>query len=271
MAAKKPNPTFTVRFVKEGLSPETVPWRAVSEAISAVQDLASGRDPLEMRVVPPDKTIGLLNVRRGSAVYSCISHVPDEARQNLRIVGRVLSNSEDGGESGLDVAMVRTLKPIERLSEVAKSLGCRLEVAFANKPKDPVFVVESDDFARLSTRLFLEGETTIIGIVKRVGGQTDMKCALTVPGRRHLLYCDVTGRGTEIIRELGKRLYEEIAAHGTAVWIHSSWHIYKFTIRSFSQPKLGNSAAVVDKLRNAGLSAWDSIGDPETYIQESRT
>jgi hypothetical protein len=269
MAVKKPNPTFNVRFVKEGLSPDKVPWRAVSEAISAVQDLASGRDPLEMRVVPPDKTIGLLNVRRGSAVYSCISHDPDEARQNLRLVGRVLANSEN--ESGMEAQMVRTLKPIERLSEVAKSLGCRLEVALASKPKDPVFTVAKDDFAKLSTRLFLEGETTIIGIVKRVGGQTDMKCALTVPGRRHLLYCDVQGKGTEIIRELGKRLYEEIAAHGKAVWIHSSWHIYRFTIRSFTQPRLGNAKAVVDKLRGAGLSAWDSISDPDAYIQELRT
>lgn len=268
MAEKRPGPTFTVRFVGEGISPERVPWRAVSETLSAVQDIASGRDPLETRSVPPDKTIGLLNVRRGSAVYSCISHDPVEARKNLQVVGRVLAEED---ESATDTDMVRSLKPIERLSEVAKSLECRLEVALANKPRIPVFTVGRDDFAKLSTRLFLEGETTIIGTVKRVGGQTDMKCALSVPGRRHLLYCDVTGKGTDIIRELGKHLYEEIAAHGTAVWIHSSWHIYKFTIRNFTQPRLGKTSDLVRKLRVAGLSAWDSISDPDAYIQESRT
>lgn len=269
MAAKRPDPTFTVRFAGKGISPEKVPWRAVSEALSAIQDLASGRDPAETRVVPPEKTIGLLNVRRGSAVYSCISHNPAEARKNLRLVGRVLTESNDETVPESDV--VKSLKPIERLSEVAKSLGCRLEVALSNRPRDPVFTVEHGDYARLSTRLFLEGDATVIGVVKRVGGQTDMKCALTVPGRRHLLYCDVTGKGTQIIRELGKHLYEEIAAHGTAVWIHSSWHIYRFTIRSFTQPRVGNTKTAVDKLRSAGLSAWDSVGNPDTYIQELRS
>ncbi len=92
---KKTAPTFEVRFVAPGLLPEKVSLGYVSKALSAVQDLASGRDPLEVQVVPPEKTIGLISVRRGSAVYTCVSRAPEEAKANLAHVGALLSCSEE--------------------------------------------------------------------------------------------------------------------------------------------------------------------------------
>jgi hypothetical protein len=267
MATKKTAPpTFIVRFIAPGLSPNTVPFRAVSAALSAVQDLASGRDPLESRQVPDDMVIGLVNVRRGSALYSCVSRDPESAKSNLRLVGRVLS--DDVEASGGD-ALARALKPIEKLSDVAKSVGCRLEVSLASRPKDALFAVEGGDFARLSARLFLSGDTTIIGTVKRVGGQTNMKCALSVPSRSHLLYCDVKSK--EVVQRLGKHLYQQIAARGTAVWIHSTWHIYKFKIHDFSQPRIGDTKGAIQQLRSAGLDAWDKVSQPEEYIRGLRS
>jgi hypothetical protein len=270
MATKRPEPTFIVRFVGEGIAPEMVPWRAVNEAISAAQDLASGRDPLEKRPVPADKSIRLLNVRRGSAQYSCISRDPAGARKNLRFVGKVLSS--DGEDTAHESELAKAISPIKRLSDVAKSMDCRLEIALAAKAHDPLFIIQQDAYTKLTQRLFLTGETTIIGTVKRVGGQTDMKCAMTIPGRRHLLYCSVQSDNTrETIRQLGKQLYEQVAAHGTAVWIHRTWYIYKFTIHSFTQPRMGNVNKLITKLRDAGLNAWDKVADPDAIIEESRS
>ena len=88
------------------LSPDCLPLRAVSDVLSAVQDLASGRDPYETQRVPPEKGIGLVKVRRGSAVYSCVSHAPEEARVNLTNVGALLSSTDEHGmeEDGLVAA-----------------------------------------------------------------------------------------------------------------------------------------------------------------------
>src|SRR5262245_62084130 len=109
MATDRPVPTFNVRFVgPPGLAPYKVPVRAVSAALSAVQDLASGRDPLETTKVPEEKVIGLIGVSKGSAVYRCVSRAPDEARHNLKIVGRFLS--EDSENEGTDASVVRALK-----------------------------------------------------------------------------------------------------------------------------------------------------------------
>jgi hypothetical protein len=263
---KTPAPTFEVRFVAPGLHPEKIPFRSVSDALAAIQDLASGRDPFASRHVPLEKQIGLLKVRRGSAVYSCVSRTPDEARQNLRLVGQMLSGLK--GKPKEDDLMVSAFKPIETLSAIAKTVECRLEIYSAAKNESPIFTIEAGDFEKLSSRLLLKGDTTVLGTIVRVGGATGMRCLMRIPQRKHLLYCDVEDR--KLVRHLGKHLYEQIAAVGTATWIHRSWHIYKFSLRAFTQPKLGDPAKSLAKLREAGLSAWDKIPDPDSYAKGKR-
>lgn len=262
--AKAPDPTFEVRFVAPGLHPEEVPLHAVSEALAAIQDIASGRDPLETRHVPQEKSIGLLKVRRGSAVYSCVSRAPDEARRNLKLVGKMVSTLDvPGTEADL---MVSAFSPIKTLSLVARNLNCQLEVYPAGNREKPLLTVEAGDFEKLSSRLLLKGDTTVVGTVVRAGGATDMRCLMRVPGRRRLLYCNVENR--KLVRQLGQHLYEQIAAVGTAVWIHRSWYILGFTVRSFTQPKIGSATQAIARLRDAGLKAWDNIPNPEDYMKE---
>jgi len=262
----KPTATFEVRFVASDLVPEKIPFRAVSDALSAVEDLASGRDPFEEQHVPSDKTIGLIDVRRGSAVYRCVSRAPEEAVENLARIGRLLSSLDK--DNGHGDVLVTALRPIRSLSDVASSVGCRVQIRIVDQHPKPLFWVDKDDYQRISDRLFVSGDTTIIGRVERVGGATGMRCLLRVPGRRHLLYCDVKTR--DLVRRLGQHLYEDIAATGTATWIHHSWRIHGFAINGFSQPRLGNVSKAIKELRNAGLSVWDQVDDPEQYIQELR-
>ncbi|HUT14256.1 MAG TPA: hypothetical protein VMY42_27470 [Thermoguttaceae bacterium] len=92
---------------------------------------------------------------------------------------------------------------------------------------------------------------------------------MRVPGRRRILYCDVNSR--DLVRRLGQCLYEQIAAVGTARWIHRPWKLYEFTINDFTRPRLGDTTEAIEKLRGAGLSAWDEIDDPEEYVRELRS
>lgn len=270
MAAKKerrtkPMATFEVRFVAKDVMPEKIPLHTVNDALSAVQDLASGRDPFEERCVRPEKAIGLLDVRRGSAVYRCISHAPEEALTNLARVGTLLTSLDKSDGEGEE--LIPALRPIQTLSEVATSIGCRVQVRIAGQ-RPPLFCVDKDDYQRLSERLLVRGETTIFGKVERVGGATEMRCLLRVSGRRRGLYCNVKGR--DVARELGRHLYEHIAATGTATRIHRSWRIHSFEVTGFTQPCFGSVPKVIEGLRDAGLSAWDQIDDPEKYMRELR-
>lgn len=265
-ANAKPTATFEVRFVGPGVLPERIPLRAVSDALSAVQDLASGRDPFEEQHVAPERSINLLEVRRGSATYRCVARAPDEAVANLRRFGALLSSLE--GNHGDEDGLVTAIRPIATLSDIARTLGCEVQVAIVGQHSTPVFCVRQDDYQRVSDRLFVTGETTIVGRVQRAGGATQMKCLLRVPGRRRGLYCNV--KNQKLAQRLGQHLYEEIAATGTATWIHRSWRIYAFTINDFTQPQLGDVTEAIEELRNAGLSAWDKVPDPGKYIQELR-
>jgi hypothetical protein len=132
-----------------------------------------------------------------------------------------------------------------------------------------LFVLDGDAFDRISSRLLLHGDTTVVGEVKRVGGATSRRCLLRVPDRRRILYCNV--ESDDLVRRLGQHLYEQIAATGTATWIHRSWRIYEFTIKDFTQPKLGDLDEAIEQLRNAGLKAWDQVGDPDAFIRELRS
>ena len=240
----KPSPTFEVRFVGRDLLPEKIPLRAVSDALSAVQDMASGRDPYEEQHVQPEKSIGLLDVRRGSAVFSCLAHCPDEALANLRRVGVLLATPDERNDGD---GLIAALQPVRSLSEVAKSVGCRVEVTLGGRPKQSLFSVSEDDYDRIAGRLLMTGETTIVGTVEHIGGATGMRCLLRVRGRRRILYCDVKTK--DLAQRLGRHLYEEIAAAGTATWLHSSWRIYRFTINDFVQPRLGNVLEAIEEIR----------------------
>ena len=131
MARKKAEPTLVVRFVGEGITPAHVPLRTVTDALSAVQDLASGRNRFETQHVPKEKTIGLVDVRAGSAAYFCVPHAPQEAIENLKDVARILIDDEpDDPEGG---RLVAAIQPIEDLSEIARTNHCRLEISLSGR------------------------------------------------------------------------------------------------------------------------------------------
>lgn len=274
MAKKRPKtsrktvaePTFEVRFEGPGITPEVVPLRAVSEALSAVQNLASGRDVFETRRVPEAKSIGLVDVKRGSAVYACVARSPTEASKNFAVVGEILQGADN--ETYAEQA-VTAFRPIKSLSEIARANHCTVRVTVGGRKGKTLFSVAADDYDKLAGRLLVEGPTTITGTVQRVGGATEMKCVLRVPQRGPLLYCTVAD--SKIAQKLGNHLYESIAATGTAVWINHTWRVLEFKIHDFRQPKLGNLADAISDLRSVGLDAWDAIPDPAAYLDGSDT
>jgi hypothetical protein len=126
--------------------------------------------------------------------------------------------------------------------------------------------IEPGTYDRITTSLFIEGDTAITGKVERVGGATDIRCGLRVPFQSRMLFCGVAG--TDVARKLGDKLYQIVAVRGTARWLKNSWRIVSFTIRDVYQPVSGSLPEAMDSLREAGGKGWDNIDDPEAYLQE---
>src|SRR5262245_40672832 len=89
---KTPEITFEVRLIGPGIEPDLIPPRAMFDAIAAIQDIASGRDPFETSTVPEGKQISLVDVKKGSAVYCCRARDPKSALSNLGRIGKLLAS-----------------------------------------------------------------------------------------------------------------------------------------------------------------------------------
>ena len=262
--SKREKPTFEIRMVGGGVKPELVPINLVNEALVAVQDIVAGRDSFEdSATVEKDQLINLVDVKRGSAVYSVYSKNPSPAIGNIKSLGRKLKSVE---KNITDLAS--SISPIEKLSKIARSFGCVVRITPVGDKKDIILEVKGDDYDRISKSVFVSGQTTIVGELKKAGGATEMRCVVRLSDRRKLLYCSVVDE--TVLKDMGKHLYETIALTGRATWVQSNWYVHKFKVESFSKPSFGKTADVLKSLREAGMDAWDEVSNPIDTIGEMR-
>jgi Fe-S cluster biosynthesis and repair protein YggX len=269
MTVKPPSPTFEIQLRGPGVVPEDVPLHYLSDVLAAVQRLASGRDPDDdvgdEDAEDVDDSIGLLKVKRGSAIFQCVAKNPRIALKNLSGAGRFINDPAVDEEDRFAFA----LKPIHTLSAIANSLDCDILIRDLDHKQRFLVAVDSDSFKRVSRSVLVSGETTLIGRVQRVGGATRMRCALRVQEMHRLLYCDVATQ--EVSRQLGSKIYQEVEATGVAKWLQRSWRLYDFRIESIKNaPERKPLRQGLEALREAGGKVWERIENPQEVLEGMR-
>ena len=255
--SKKPA-TFEVHFRGGEISPERIPLNSLSRALGAVQRLSIGEALVDEEAAPKG-AISLLGVKRGSAIYPCVSDLPAEAKANLLAAGRVLQKK-------LDTERVAyAFNPIEDLSTIARSLDCEIQIR--EPDGDTLAVIDCDSFEQIKNALLLSGETSFMGYVERAGGATEMRCALRVPFQPGLLYCKVDTK--EAVRELGQHLYQDVEVEGHGYWIRGTWRVIRFAVAKVRLPNRGGGyVAGMKAIREAGGKGWDKIKDPVSFLSK---
>jgi hypothetical protein len=262
MSTKSPDPVFEVVF--EGIYPEKIPLGTLSRILSAIQRLASGADsdedeePAEATFV--GNQIQLLGVRRGSAAYRFAGDAATQIIARLRLVGDVLDDPGHVGENDY------LLAPLERISTSAKTLGCEVRIKKPGRDGSVLAEIGPKSYDKIAKLIFVSGETSITGNVQRVGGATDMRCALRVPTQQRLLFCKVKTK--EIARTLGDCLYKNVSATGQARWIKGTWHLNAFTVTGVAELKTASVLDAFKAIYDAGGSGWDEIDDPGKFLEE---
>lgn len=257
MRARKPKPDLEIYFSGSEMYPEKVPVRSLADALSAIHRLAApDNDDDETDIA----SIRLLDVRRGSAVFRC---VVDEAQTLIPRLRQAAVSLQDPESSE---AIGPALPSIRRLSTIASTLNSPIVIRNPDDREDVIAIIEPDTYEKLSETLLVKGDKSITGTVERVGGATETRCTLRVPGRQRLLYCNVGS--DDVARELGNFLYQKVTVVGTAQWLRSTWDIVSFNIREIVQPDSGSLTEAFEGLRTAGGNAWDKVKDPEHYLTE---
>jgi hypothetical protein len=95
---RRPPASLEVYFVGSGIVPEAIPLATLSRALTAVQRLSLGEDPRVDEEIEGDGSLRLIDVKRGSAAFPCVSQTPDRAVTNLRLAGRALASDDDEAE-----------------------------------------------------------------------------------------------------------------------------------------------------------------------------
>lgn len=252
-----PKPDIEICFLGKGVFPEDIPLRHVADAVGAVQHLGCTHFEDDGAGLP---SVRLLKVKRGSAIYGCVSENPTDLHENVRKTGRQLEATRPSE------SLAPSLKSIQRLSEIAASADCSIVIRSASDRDDVLATITPETYGTLSASLLLKGTKTISGIVQRAGGATERKCALRVSFQHRLLYCDVGSE--DLVRKLGQFLYQDVVVSGQVTWVRASWEVVRFVIQDVQITAPGGIKEGFLALRQAGGEIWDSIDDPKSYLRE---
>jgi hypothetical protein len=255
---RKPKPDLEVFFSGDRVYPELIPIRAVADALAAIHRLGLGED---LEEESDASTLRLLDVIRGSATFRCVASDAKELISGLRRAGPQLELAKPPDR------IAGVLRSIQRLSEIARSLDCTIEVRTPGAPDDVIARIVPDSYQRIAGDILLEGQTSIPGNVQRVGGAIERRCALRVDYQSKLLFCDV--ESDAVARKLGQLLYEDVVIDGTATWVRNSWRIFQFRITDVHRPEHSALQTSFEAMRNAGGRAWDQIKDPAAFLDET--
>ncbi len=273
MAKKKPKPDFVIRMVGPGVRPWIVPMRTLTRALQAVQRLLDQREDHDEEESASDGTepcedsiLHLIGLSARSAGYAVASDLGESSLRTLRLVGEAISDPVGADWTPAVLSSVRDL------SDVAKSLGCEIELRLPGAGTtygDVLAKIAPESFANIAEHAFARGRTSVYARLERVGGATEMHCGIRIPKQsRRMVICRLAN--ADLARDLGKHLYEHVVLSGDAEWVRHSWHIRSMYVTAFEPPKTGSVMDALDSIHRAGGEGWDSVVDPEIELQEIR-
>ena len=263
MASRKKTASFTIRIKGDGVTPESIAVRTLSNAASAVTRLAVGEDSDD------SGRVRILGVKRGSAAYSCLVDDVHDIERNFSTAGEVVNNPES------DKLIEPMLSPMKDLSSIASKFdNGSVEVyvgdltAKAMKSANPVVSFDANTYRHLESTAIVQDTTTIHGYLVAVGGAGEKKCRIRVPDRTKLLYCSVTDDA--LSRRLGENLYTYVTVHGRGSFFARTWSIVDFEVFAL---KVSSEQSIKDILANvnkASQGAWSDVVDVQAEVRSLR-
>lgn len=242
---KKSTPVVTVRLI--GTKPEKVPLSALSELMAAIQTLSG-------------PGLNLLSVRRQSAGYELYTtKEPGRIVANLKQCGQAMLQPEEYLES-------KMLASLDKISYLLKRLDVSMQVYSPDKSWK--WELKPDQWDGIKNRFVIEDEAVVIGELMRVGGASSNRCTIRVPNQAALVYCNVSN--AELSRKLGNHLYSNVELQGRGKFFIRDWKMITFEVNSFHVRKPQTWDQFYRDGRKAGAAAWDTVVDPEAFIEDMR-
>ncbi len=252
------NSTIEIRLAGDDIRPETVRARDVAEIIAAFEQMVAVQvvaDYPELALDEETITIGLVGIAEGSLQLTLSSQLYEYTNPVVDKIALALKTKDYSAITN------ETRKQLNKLAKVAR--GKQAKIEFRQK-QQLLAVIEPTTVVAVTPNL--TGNTTLYGIVTRVGGKGKPRVQFeSVTGE--LLYLSANRRTA---KQLASRLYEEVGVVGNAVWDPETLEVVDFTVESivdrFSAQPLTD---VFDQIREQVSQIYDGI-DTDEFLSYAR-
>ena len=254
----KPRRQFDVELHGPNVSPETVDVRDLCALISQFETALRAALPLADAVTQSEALLSLVAVSPGS---DRLTFLPSPAGFTaLVIIGTALAAADF---SELPLPAHEACAAVSK-AVVARDWTLRITGAKIGQ-KQPIEISKHRPVPKPPAPIIAEGNTTLYGILIRVGGDTPR--ATLKPAAANAITVDLTH---DQAKDLGRRLYDEIGLHGDARWNRDTHELDSFTVRRVLTYEKTDILTAFQELAEAAEGRWDGI-DAAKFVKNLRS
>lgn len=247
-----------IRFTGSGMKPGSIRSKELAEIIEAFEDMIVSvvlNDNPELQ--KESVIIGLINIKDESIG---LQFDPNLEELTIPAMSQITQSFATHNFSHLPSA---TAKPAQKIVSFVKKYQCEAELRIHNGQSELKAVITPS--TEIPITLPLTGETTLYGEIKRVGGVEPKVTLKTIDGQT--VYCEVS---QELAKELGHRLYTQVALYGEAQWSADTLQLEGFRIKSELDYKETPIAEAFAELRDVLGDSFDDIEDVQEFVTDLR-
>ncbi len=253
-------PIFQLRFTGGGVTPTNVPLHELAELLLAAElaitSIALHRNP---SLDPESVVVGLVQIEERSLGLQFSSNAPDVVLPAFHDLAERIGGGRFSGLPGKSIRALRTI------AEFTSTRNCRAQFWNSSSQNGPLAEISPGFEAQLPEPRFIRGETTVFGILERVGG-VEPRARLRLPDRE-VVSCYVS---ESLARELGPHLYSEIGLRGFATWDATDHSLAYFRAEDLVPFEGGPVKATFNELRQHMGGAYDTVPDVVEFVRELR-
>lgn len=253
--------SIELRLTGHGISPGTVRSKDIAQLIDAVEDMIASKIASENSEIRKDQiVVGLSSIEEGSVGLQFASSRNDLTSVAIKDIA--LSIREKNFYS-LPEDSINSLKTILAFS---KSRKCNAELYEMNGTKKLLAVITPD--TTILEYEPIKGETTIYGVVTRVGGSNEDKPTIqfrTIEGS--LIYCTSNKQNAKIA---AKQLYQQVGLLGNAEWDAKTFEVKSFDIEEILEYEYTPLSEAFKAVSDDYGNRFDAINDVDAFSKEIR-
>lgn len=252
------NEIIELTFRGEGITPDNLKASEVADLISSYEDALLNlivRDNPEVNL--DEVFISLINIEENSV------HLKFKPKVIGTVIAAAITLNTALNSFQYETLPYKTVESLNRIWAFTKRRNCTGEISGGEN--FPTARISSETEIAITDEFFFQGDTTVYGKVERVGGSKP-RVRLRLDDDQ-IVYSEIN---ESIAKRLAKNLYDVVCVKGFAKWRKENLKIEQLIVDQVIDFTETSIADAIKSLQTVIGESWDSIDNPENYINTIR-